>query len=419
MQFQCDRCGKRYSTNQEIREGRAYRFTCRACGFAVTVRGPTGSPAALPPSGRNGNGVGVSQRSPSSTSLPVAASAAATPRPPVTSVVNPHDAGPPEGGYVEFTLEDQAVTSQSTSIAARVEAAVAAADPPLLQRADPPQPRAGPSFARAAPAVRPQLFSRRAAILAGAVVVPAAVGAALAFALAGPGKRAEAPAASSAPGLLAPVVYVGPITVESRSPEPDVQAPAAGPRQAARPAPPPPQPRRTAARESRPSRAAPERSERAERADRSERVREVPPPPAPASVPAAVPPPQPQVQVAAPAPVPVAAAPPPPAEPVVEEAPAFAGTGFRRPAPETPGCVEGGIRIPRELGDRLPKTATLRFAVGRDGGADLVQVLGEGVDPRLGDVLRAAVLRCRFVPGTDATGRPTRLWVVMPLRFSQ
>jgi hypothetical protein len=169
-------------------------------------------------------------------------------------------------------------------------------------------------------------------------------------------------------------------------------------------------------RESRPFRAAPELAEGVERADRSERARELAPP-APSTAPVPALPLQPGVAALVPAPA--AAAPPPPVERVEEEAPAFARTGFRRPAPETPGCVEGGIRIPRELGDRLPRTATLRFAVGRDGGADLVQVLGEGVDPRLGEALRSAVLRCRFVPGADETGRPTRLWVVMPLRFAQ
>jgi DNA-directed RNA polymerase subunit RPC12/RpoP len=414
MQFQCDRCGKRYSTSQEIREGRAYRFTCRACGYAVIVRGPAGAPAAGPASGRNGNG--VSRRSPSSAALPAAGGLAAEAAPPpvTTSVVNPHDAGPPEGGYVEFTLEDQAVTSQST-ITGRLRAKPPPEDAaPVPDPVPAPAPRAGPAFARAAPETGglPQ-STRRTLILAAAVVIPAAVGAAVAFAVAGSGKRAEGSAAApSAPGLLNPVVYVGPIAFEPRASEPDLPAPAPAPRQATRPAPPPP--RRTASRESRPSRAAPERTERT---DRAERPREPAPPP-PAAAPVAVQPPQPQPQLAAASPAP-AAAPPPPAQPVEEEAPAFARSGFRRPAAETPGCVEGGIRIPRELGDRLPRTVTLRFAVGRDGGADLVQVLGEGVDPRLGEALRTAVLRCRFVPGTDETGRPTRLWVVMPLRFAQ
>ncbi|MBI5069974.1 MAG: energy transducer TonB, partial [Deltaproteobacteria bacterium] len=141
--------------------------------------------------------------------------------------------------------------------------------------------------------------------------------------------------------------------------------------------------------------------------------------------PAAAPPPAPSpVSAAAPA-APAVAAPAPAPAPASNE-PLFAGPGFRRPTPEEPGCIERSIRIPQYLADRLPPAVLLRFAVGRDGTSDLVQVLpgaesGPGsrpVDPRLSESLIQAVRGCRFTPGADDAGRPARLWVTMRVRFA-
>ncbi len=92
---------------------------------------------------------------------------------------------------------------------------------------------------------------------------------------------------------------------------------------------------------------------------------------------------------------------------------------------QTPRCIEQNIRIASDLADRLPASVTMRFAVARDGTADLVQVLpgpdaarGERINPRLADALRSAVRGCRFVPGADDLGKPVRLWVVMQVRFA-
>jgi hypothetical protein len=39
-------------------------------------------------------------------------------------------------------------------------------------------------------------------------------------------------------------------------------------------------------------------------------------------------------------------------------------------------------------------------------------------DPRIGEIIRAGLLSCRWNPGTDPDGRPVRLWVDMPIRFT-
>jgi len=116
--------------------------------------------------------------------------------------------------------------------------------------------------------------------------------------------------------------------------------------------------------------------------------------------------------------------PPPPAS--ASDEPVFAGAGFRRPVPVAPGCIESSVRIPQSLADRLPPSVMLRFAVGRDGSADLVQVLpgpdrspNERIEPQLVQALSQAVRGCRFTPGADEAGRLARLWVMMRVRFAE
>jgi hypothetical protein len=109
----------------------------------------------------------------------------------------------------------------------------------------------------------------------------------------------------------------------------------------------------------------------------------------------------------------------PPAAPVaaVEEAPAFPAAGFQKPAQAVPGCVQRAIRLPRDLAATLTGTYTVRFAVGRDGSAGLIQVMDKVADPRISEAIVSAVQSCGFKPGTDTAGHPMRMWVVMPLRF--
>lgn len=101
----------------------------------------------------------------------------------------------------------------------------------------------------------------------------------------------------------------------------------------------------------------------------------------------------------------------------IEEAPQYALTGFRKPAEAEPGCVRGAIRMPTELAGFVSGPITVKFAVGRDGRVGLVQFLTAVPDPRIEQAVRQGLRACRWIPGADAQGRPTALWVVLPIRF--
>ena len=107
----------------------------------------------------------------------------------------------------------------------------------------------------------------------------------------------------------------------------------------------------------------------------------------------------------------------PAATAAVEEAPAFPTAGFEKPSQVVPGCVRNSVRLPRDLAATLSGTLTVRFAVSRNGSVGLIQVMDQVPDSRISDAVVSAVQSCQFHPGTDASGRPTRMWVVMPLRF--
>ncbi|HET6921982.1 MAG TPA: energy transducer TonB [Anaeromyxobacteraceae bacterium] len=130
------------------------------------------------------------------------------------------------------------------------------------------------------------------------------------------------------------------------------------------------------------------------------------------AAPAAVPDP-----VEAPAVSPPAVASARPAPEPAEEAPQFAQQGFRSPAQEVPNCVQSSVRLPRDLAALASGPVTVRFAVDKDGSVGLFRVEGQVLDRRIADALWSAVRDCRFLPGADDQGRPTRLWVVLPIRF--
>jgi hypothetical protein len=151
---------------------------------------------------------------------------------------------------------------------------------------------------------------------------------------------------------------------------------------------------------------------------------------APAAAPAPVEPPPAQVQ-AAPAPVVAApAAPPPaPATPVAAPAPAaaaepspdtprYAGDGFQSPRLQSRTCISENLRLPAQLGGAVPDSITARIAVSPTGRTTSVQVMGQVADPRIAEAVRRAVQACDWVPGADAEGKPTALWVVMPIRLA-
>jgi DNA-directed RNA polymerase subunit RPC12/RpoP len=103
-----------------------------------------------------------------------------------------------------------------------------------------------------------------------------------------------------------------------------------------------------------------------------------------------------------------------------DDEPVMPGAGYRRPVPTTPQCVERNLRVPSDRAGGDGRSVTIRFAVGRTGIADLVNVepgpgwpAGNRVEPRLVEAVNSAVRSCRFTPGSDEQGRPARLWVVM------
>lgn len=107
------------------------------------------------------------------------------------------------------------------------------------------------------------------------------------------------------------------------------------------------------------------------------------------------------------------------AEPVVPSA------GSRHPSPATPGCVQQGIRLPSRWADRRPGSVLLRFAVGLDGIAEMIETRpgpdrapGARVEADIAEALTAAVRACRFSPGADAQGRPVRMWMTMKVKFA-
>jgi protein TonB len=62
---------------------------------------------------------------------------------------------------------------------------------------------------------------------------------------------------------------------------------------------------------------------------------------------------------------------------------------------------------------------TARVAVSGTGQPTTVQVMGQVADPRITDAVRRAVQACNWVPGADAEGKPTSLWVVLPIRLAK
>jgi protein TonB len=62
---------------------------------------------------------------------------------------------------------------------------------------------------------------------------------------------------------------------------------------------------------------------------------------------------------------------------------------------------------------------TARVAVSATGQATTVQVMGQVADPRISEAVRRAVLACSWKPGADAEGKPTALWVVLPIRLTK
>ena len=91
--------------------------------------------------------------------------------------------------------------------------------------------------------------------------------------------------------------------------------------------------------------------------------------------------------------------------------------GFLAPQLVNSTCISDNLRVPANLGSAAPDMVTVRVAVGATGVPTLVQVMGPVADPRISEAIRSAVLACKWIPGADAQGKPTLLWVVQPIRL--
>jgi len=309
------------------------------------------------------------------------------------------EATPPAGGYVDLDLGEEGAAAPAPA-PARV--------PPVASRV--PGEWTRPAFTAVVP--EPQSAKSAVPVLAAVGVgCLALIGVGAWFAARGAG---DAPAPPEAPSAAAPAegAASAPVPAPGQAhaqPTPSSAAPVS-PAAAARP---PPRPQ--VSRE--PTRAEQRRTRQEQRGEpaHAERapavvaavVREEPSPATAPIAPA-------QTVAATPASVPI---PPPPA--LVEEAPRHPTEGFRRPQMAEPGCVQSAIRLPRDAASRVSGPVTVRFAVGTAGEISLFQVLGDVPDPRIADALATAVRGCRFIPGADAAGTPTRLWVTMPIRFAR
>ncbi len=100
----------------------------------------------------------------------------------------------------------------------------------------------------------------------------------------------------------------------------------------------------------------------------------------------------------------------------IEDAPQFATSGFVKPAEAERGCVGRSVRMPKDL-QGLVSSVTVKFAVGRDGSVSLFQVMSSVPDPRISSAVWAAIQSCRFTPGTDPSGKPTKIWALQVIRF--
>jgi periplasmic protein TonB len=101
-----------------------------------------------------------------------------------------------------------------------------------------------------------------------------------------------------------------------------------------------------------------------------------------------------------------------------EEAPKYVTSGFKPPVLQNAACIRENTRIPPQLAGFVSGPITVKFAVYSNGAIGAFQVMGQVPDPRIGDAIKNAITSCAWTPGTDPTGKPTALYVIMPFRFS-
>lgn len=102
----------------------------------------------------------------------------------------------------------------------------------------------------------------------------------------------------------------------------------------------------------------------------------------------------------------------------IEDAPAFATAGYKKPQMAQPGCLGNSLRVPRELQGFVSGPIVVKFAVNRDGTPTRFETVTSVPDRRIADAIWNAVQSCKWIPGADAQGRPTAIWVIQPIRFA-
>lgn len=102
----------------------------------------------------------------------------------------------------------------------------------------------------------------------------------------------------------------------------------------------------------------------------------------------------------------------------IEDAPAYATSGFVKPAEREKNCVGRSIRLPPDLNGVMTRI-TVKFAVGADGKPRLFEVLEETPDKRIDTSIWRAVQSCAFSPGLDPKGKPHSIWMILPIRFAR
>ncbi len=102
----------------------------------------------------------------------------------------------------------------------------------------------------------------------------------------------------------------------------------------------------------------------------------------------------------------------------IEDAPAYATAGYRKPQMAEPGCVQRTVRIPPQLAGYVSGPITVKFAIKPDGQPSRFELMTQVPDQRIGQLVWQAVQSCRWVPGADAQGRPVSIWVILPIRFT-
>jgi protein TonB len=101
-----------------------------------------------------------------------------------------------------------------------------------------------------------------------------------------------------------------------------------------------------------------------------------------------------------------------------EEAPRYMTSGFKAPALAEKSCIAESFRLPPHLAGFVT-TVTLKFAIYASGAVSDVQFLTPVADPRISEAIKNAIRSCQWVPGSDAQGKPTSIWVIMPFKVQQ